>query len=87
MNTQDFAIQVGMGAIVDRSLEALGSTDRAIQSARRLLLEAADDVEQGKSPRGADPENHYDIRGSDMLVVRGTDWRDASKEATKSQWH
>ncbi|WP_426243446.1 Rieske 2Fe-2S domain-containing protein [Nocardioides sp. LHG3406-4] len=87
INTQDFALQVGMGPIVDRSLEALGSTDRAIQTARRLLLEAADEVESGGMPRGSDPEDHRDTRGTDMLVVRGTDWRDASKEATKAQWH
>src|SRR6185437_10600336 len=42
VNTQDFALQsaLGGGYIVDRSKEALGSTDRAIQAARRLLLEA-----------------------------------------------
>ncbi|HKT17285.1 MAG TPA: Rieske 2Fe-2S domain-containing protein, partial [Stellaceae bacterium] len=40
VNTQDFAIQEGMGPIVDRSQEYLGSTDRAIVTLRRMLLEA-----------------------------------------------
>ncbi len=39
-NTQDLAVQESMGRIVDRSREQLGATDRAIITARRLLLEA-----------------------------------------------
>ncbi len=55
VNTQDFALQEGMGAIVDRSKEFLGTTDKAIVSMRRLLLEATRDVEAGRKPRGIDP--------------------------------
>ncbi|MQA88277.1 MAG: Rieske 2Fe-2S domain-containing protein [Streptosporangiales bacterium] len=86
VNTQDFAIQTGMGAIVDRSLEALGSTDRAIQAARKLLLEACDEAEASRPPRGTEPEQHRDMRAADMLVPRGSDWRDASKDATIARW-
>src|SRR6202020_1575627 len=55
INTQDFALQEGMGPVVDRSKEHLGTTDRAIIACRQLLLEAIDDVAAGKAPRGAAP--------------------------------
>src|SRR5258706_1776949 len=54
INTQDVAVQEGMGPIADRSEEHLGSTDRAIVMMRRLLLEATRTVEAGGCPpRGA----------------------------------
>jgi phenylpropionate dioxygenase-like ring-hydroxylating dioxygenase large terminal subunit len=87
VNTQDFALQTGMGAITDRSKEALGSTDMAVQTARKLLLEAADDVEAGKDPVGIEPDSHRLARGADLLVPRGSEWRDVSKEATLAYWH
>src|SRR5690606_15009037 len=40
VNTQDRALQETMGVIADRSLERLGTSDRAIIAARKLLLEA-----------------------------------------------
>jgi phthalate 4,5-dioxygenase len=86
-NTQDIALQTGMGPIVDRSREALGSTDMAIQEARRLLLEAADEVAAGRDPRGTDPNAQGSSRGADMLVPRGSDWHDVSKAATATRWN
>ncbi|HVB06464.1 MAG TPA: Rieske 2Fe-2S domain-containing protein, partial [Acidimicrobiales bacterium] len=88
VNTQDFALQsaLGGGYIVDRSKEALGSTDRAIQACRRLLLEAADDVEAGRPLRGSDPEAYRHIRSSEALIPRGVPWRDATKEIVQAFW-
>jgi hypothetical protein len=86
VNTQDFALQTGMGPIVDRSREALGSTDRAIQEARRLLIEAMDDVAAERPPRGTEPEPYRRVRAADLLVPRGSDWRDVSKELTAAYW-
>jgi phthalate 4,5-dioxygenase len=86
INTQDFALQTGMGRIVHREEEALGSTDLAIRAARRLLLEAADAVKADRDPRGADPETHSRARGADLLVPRDVDWRDASKDVTVGVW-
>jgi phthalate 4,5-dioxygenase oxygenase subunit len=40
-----------MGAIYDRSQEHLGTTDKAIIAARQMLLNAIDDVLQGREPR------------------------------------
>ena len=86
VNTQDYAVQTGMGRIVDRSKEALGSTDHAIQAARRLLIEAMDDVENDRPLRGTDPETYAKVRGTDMLVPRGSNWRDISKESAQAYW-
>jgi len=86
INTQDFAIQTGMGRIVRREEEALGSTDLAIRTARKLLLEAADAVKADWDPRGADPQTHNRVRGADLYVPPGSDWRDASKDVTAAVW-
>jgi phthalate 4,5-dioxygenase oxygenase subunit len=75
INTQDFALQEGMGPICDRSKEHLGSTDRAIITLRRLLLEATYDVADGKAPRGSAPQSHNDMRPYDNFVKAGDDWK------------
>jgi hypothetical protein len=86
VNTQDFALQEGMGGVVRRDLEALGSTDMAIAVARKLLLEAMDDVAAGRAPRGSDPETQRNARGADAVVPRGLPWRDATKEIVQATW-
>ncbi len=68
INTQDAAVQEGMGPIVDRSLEHLGSTDRAIIAMRRLLLEAIRTIEAGGNPRAVDPESYRHVRAVDHLA-------------------
>ncbi len=47
---QDASLQEGMGPIQDHSREHLVPTDRAIVDARRMLLNAARDLEQGVEP-------------------------------------
>jgi phthalate 4,5-dioxygenase len=86
VNTQDFAIQQGMGPIVDRSQEYLGSTDRAIITLRRLLLEATEAVERGEMPLGADPKTHRDVRPFDGIVPPGGNWRETFAEDLVCKW-
>jgi phthalate 4,5-dioxygenase oxygenase subunit len=86
VNTQDVAIQEGMGPIEDRSLEFLGTTDKAIVACRQLLLEATEEVEAGVEPRGVEPELSRDVRGADLVVPRGVPWRDALKEELTAVW-
>jgi phthalate 4,5-dioxygenase oxygenase subunit len=85
-NTQDVAIQEGMGAIEERSLEFLGTTDRAIVACRMLLLEAASEVERGEDPRGIDSAAAHDVRGADLIVPRDQPWRDAMKDVLSAVW-
>lgn len=73
VNTQDVAVQEGMGPIVDRSAEHLGSTDRAIVTMRRLLLEATRTVEAGGVPKGVDPSTYRAMRAVDHYVDSETD--------------
>ena len=86
INTQDFAVQEGMGAIPDRSKEHLGSTDKAIIVLRQLLLEAIDDVEAGRPPRGIDPESYRFVRPYDDFIAKGVDWREAFAEGLVARW-
>jgi len=72
INTQDMALQEGMGAIVDRSKEFLGSSDKAIVTMRRLLLEAIKAVEAGDMPRGSRPHEHSKVRAYDDIVESST---------------
>jgi phthalate 4,5-dioxygenase len=74
INTQDRAIQEGMGSIVDRSREHLGPADRAIIQARRLLLEAVTTVAEGGTPRGVAP-TYSALAAAEAVLPHGTDWR------------
>ena len=67
INTQDMALQEGMGPIVDRSKEHLGTSDRAIIAMRQLLLEALDASERGETPRGLDPQTYRTVRALDSI--------------------
>jgi phthalate 4,5-dioxygenase oxygenase subunit len=77
INTQDTALQEGMGAIVDRSKEHLGTTDRAIIVMRKLMLEAVDDVAAGRPPRGVDAATYRSVRALDHFIDAEADWRSA----------
>jgi phthalate 4,5-dioxygenase len=73
-NTQDIAITEGMGPIADRTKEHLGTSDRAVITARQLLLEAGRDVAEGRKPRGLDPATYRNVRAYDAVVKRDQDW-------------
>jgi hypothetical protein len=73
INTQDVAIQEGMGPIADRSEEHLGATDRAIVALRRLLLDATRSVASGGTLRGIDPATYRDVRAVDHYADSESD--------------
>jgi phenylpropionate dioxygenase-like ring-hydroxylating dioxygenase large terminal subunit len=77
INTQDFALQEGMGPITDRTNEHLGTSDRAIIAARQLLFEALDDIEHGKPPRGTNPADYSMVRPVDLQITAGSCWQEA----------
>ena len=68
INTQDYALQEGMGKIVDRSKEFLTQTDRAIVAMRQMMLRAIRAAEAGEAPPGASPEEHRDVRAFEDIV-------------------
>jgi len=78
ITTQDHAIQESMGPIVDRSRERLGSTDKAIVAARRLLRQAAQTVREGGDPPGIDT-SYYSIRAVERVLPEGADCLEALK--------
>ena len=78
-NTQDRAVQESMGAIADRTLERLGTTDRAIINARRVLLQAVKTVQDGGDPPGVAP-TYYRARPTTGILPKGVNWFDALHE-------
>jgi phthalate 4,5-dioxygenase len=57
-----------MGSIVNRSQEHLGTSDVAIIAARRRLLRAVRDLQQGLEPAIAAMGDAYRVRSFDVLT-------------------
>jgi len=75
-----------MGTIVDRTKEYLGSSDTAIISMRKILLDATRCIERGEVPPGIDPISHGDVRPHDGVVPKGADWRTSFAEELAAKW-
>jgi hypothetical protein len=86
INTQDSALQEGMGPIVDRSKEHLGSSDKAIVALRRLMLDAIRAVERGDAPPGLDPQSHHHIRPYDAIIIGEMPWQEAFVSELAAKW-
>jgi phthalate 4,5-dioxygenase oxygenase subunit len=66
---EDTVTQISMGPIVDRTREHLSSSDVAIIHARRILLQALENVAAGRSPVGdGPPEDHLDVVPTDVVL-------------------
>jgi hypothetical protein len=72
-NTQDFALQETMGPIYDRTQEHLGQADTAIIRMRRMLIETAKDLQEGRDPRGTHGEGG-NIRPAQMHLPIDAYW-------------
>ena len=86
VNTQDFALQEGMGPICDRSKEFLGTSDKAIVAMRRLLLDAIAVNERGGVPRALDPKTYRTVRAYDRVIPAGADWQKAMEKDLVALW-
>jgi hypothetical protein len=73
INVQDRAVQESMGRTADRTLERLGTTDRAIITARRMLLKAIATVEEGGNPPGVGA-SYYDLRPGERVIAKQASW-------------
>jgi len=85
LNTQDCAIQEGMGPIVDRSKEQLGNSDKAIIMMRRLMSDAITTVEEGKNPKGRDPETHA-VRPHELIIDEDKTWQEIINNELEEKW-
>lgn len=67
ISEQDQAIADSQGLIADRSRELLGQTDLGVVRFRKLMLDSAEEVLRGESPRGADQPQAYAVRSGDAM--------------------
>ena len=76
---QDAAVQESMGSIYDRSNEHLGTSDAAIIYLRRLYLQAAQSIIEGKEP--FIPTNHaaFRVRFVSAILDRDVPFEDGLK--------
>jgi phenylpropionate dioxygenase-like ring-hydroxylating dioxygenase large terminal subunit len=86
VNTQDFALQEGMGPICDRSREFLGTSDKAVVALRRLLLEAMSANEKGETLRALNPATYRKVRAYDRVVPPGQEWHQAMEKDLVAIW-
>ena len=86
INTQDYALQEGMGPIVDRSKENLGSSDKTIVVLRKVMLDAIHAVERGLSPPGVDPQSHRCLRPYDAVIPGDTPWQEMFEKELVAKW-
>jgi phthalate 4,5-dioxygenase len=85
-NTQDFAVQESMGPIYDRTQEHLGSADTAIIQMRRLLLQAVEDVKEGRDPVGSRGQGSR-VRPAQMYLPEDANWPETQlKEALVARY-
>lgn len=73
---EDFAVQESMGPIVDRSKEYLGTCDRVIYRARKLLIDAVERYRATGEVSFRAPEIDFArIRAISFAYPKGDDWR------------
>lgn len=83
LGTEDFAMFISQGPIVDRTDEQLCSADGAVLRVRSLLLRAAREHMEGKVPKmAASPELDYRTAVSiGGVLPAGSDWRELAAAA------
>jgi phenylpropionate dioxygenase-like ring-hydroxylating dioxygenase large terminal subunit len=74
---QDQAIQESQGAIVDRSVERLGTGDTAIIQVRRRLLTAARALRERDAPAPGRNPRSFLVRSASIVLPPGRDWVEA----------
>jgi phenylpropionate dioxygenase-like ring-hydroxylating dioxygenase large terminal subunit len=74
--SQDLMATESMGPIYDRTQEHLGTTDKAVIRMRRILIEAAKGLAEGKEPPALDASLPYhEVRSGEKILAAGEDWR------------
>jgi phthalate 4,5-dioxygenase len=68
---QDGAVTLGMGAIVDRTQEHLGTSDTAVIALRRMLIREAKALQTGREPYAASHGEVYRKRSWSAVLAAG----------------
>jgi phthalate 4,5-dioxygenase oxygenase subunit len=87
VNLQDAAVQEGMGKIVKRDREHLGTADVMIIRTRRRLLNAARALrDHGTVPPGVDDPEVYHVRSTTVVLdeSEGQNWQDIAGPLVKA---
>ncbi len=74
---QDIAMWVGMGPIVDRSKDVLGTSDLAVVEFRRLMVEAAQNMADRDEALGTGPDRipQVEIASAQQIIPLEQNWR------------
>src|SRR5712691_7476560 len=79
---EDLAVQESMGEVFDRTSEHLGSSDLAVISMRRRMLEAVTALaERGEGPYEARNADNYRVRSAALVLPRHIPWNEGAAEA------
>jgi nitrite reductase/ring-hydroxylating ferredoxin subunit len=82
---QDQAVTESMGAVYDRTQEHLGTSDMMVIRTRKRLLEAAKALrDSGTVPPGVDDPGVYAVRSGGVILPRGADWIEATRELRRA---
>jgi phthalate 4,5-dioxygenase len=85
VNLQDAAVQEGMGTIVNRQREHLGTADAMIIRTRRRLLESAKALrDHGAVPPGVDDPTVYGVRSTTVVLSDEEPWQPAAQPLLKA---
>lgn len=79
ISAQDFSLQESMGEVCDRTKERLGTSDAGIILARRRLLAALENVEDGQLP-GIELE-HQRVRSTSVLLPKEVPFDEGARDA------
>jgi nitrite reductase/ring-hydroxylating ferredoxin subunit len=82
---QDQAVTESMGEIYDRTDEHLGTSDLMVIRTRKRLIDAARALrDTGKVPPGVDDPGVYATRSGGVILPRGADWLEATRELRRA---
>jgi hypothetical protein len=80
-HSEDQAITESMGAVLDRTIEHLGTSDMMIIQVRHRLLEVARALaEKDITPPGVDDPEVYRVRAGGIIISESVDWLEGIKD-------
>lgn len=80
ISEQDAAVADSQGFIADRTRELLGQTDLGIVRFRRMMLEAARQVDAGEAPHSRNNADAYRVRSGDAMSAADAPAIDVARE-------